>query len=323
MRPILCVIVYLLALIASFPPARAACPPPVAPLYQGPLFDAMAQIESTQSPTLVLDVMRAANVDKMALFARLHRRRNGESNVLQAGQISPQHIVMGAPKSFDEQHDLGATFVTRLMEDVAKYNYAFVGEIMFTHGDKTHGEQTESGERYVDPLAPGVQRLIEGLKVRPIPVMTHWEVYDWDRDWPRISKLYSRFSEQTFIWPHTGFAHARQVEVVLSRHPNVVATLSKKEQDQRELSNNEKGAQLGPALIDACGIIRPVWRELLVRYQDRLMFATDAHKDFRWQKYGNVIVIWRGILGQLPPPVAEKIAYSNAARIYAARQLSN
>lgn len=303
------------------PPAYAAgaCPQAPGPAYQGALFDAMAQIESSQSPDMVLQVMRAANVEQVALFARLHHRRSGERNVLQAGRIAPDRIVMGAPKAFDERDDLGAGFVKRTLEDISTHRYAFVGEIMFTHGDKTHGEQTAGGERYVDPLGAGVQRLIGGLKARRIPVMTHWEVYDWERDWPRASEFYGRYPEQIFIWPHAGFAHAKQVDEVLSRHANVVATLSKKEHDQRALSDNDKAAQLGPALIDACSILRPEWKELLVRYQDRLMFATDAHKDFRWRKYGGVVSIWRGILGQLPAEVAEKIAYRNAKRVYAAR----
>ena len=299
--------------------AQGACSPP-APSYQGALFDAMAQIESRQSPGYVLETMRAAGVEKMALFARLHRRRSGEANVLQAGRQAPGSIVMGAPKAMDERDDLTSGFVRRTLEEIPARRYAFVGELMFTHGDKTHGEQTQEGERYVDPLSTGVQRLMEGLKARPVPVMTHWEVYDWQRDWPRVSELYRRYPELSFVWPHAGFAHAGQVEEVLARHPNVVVTLSKKEHDQRAMSDNEKAANLGPALVDGCGILRPDWKELLVRHQERLLFATDAHKDHRWSKYGEVVKAWRAILGQLPPEAAEKIAYRNALRIYVNRE---
>lgn len=255
----------------------------------------------------------------MALFARLHRRRSGERNVLQAGKLAPEQIVMGAPKAFDERDDLSASFVSRTLTDISAYRYAFVGEIMFTHGDKTHGEQTAEGERYVDPQGAGVQRLIAGLKAHRIPVMTHWEVYDWQRDWPRANELYRRFPEQVFIWPHAGFAHVQQITEVLTQHPNVIATLSKKEHDQRALSDHQKAAQLGPSLVDQCREIKPEWKDLLLRYQERLMFATDAHKDSRWRKYGDIVAIWRDILGQLPSEAAEKIAYRNALRVYAVK----
>lgn len=305
----------LAGLVPSLALAASACPA-AAPAYQGVLFDAMAQIESTQSPQFVLDLMRAGGVEKMALFARVHPKRSGEHNVLQAGKLAPDRILMGTPKTFDERDDLRAGFVKRTLEDIPGRGYRFVGEIMFTHGDKSHGERTPGGERYVDPLAPGVNRLVEALKGR-VPFMTHWEVYDWDRDWPRVSQLYARFPAQTFIWPHVGFAHVAQVDEVLSRHSNVVATLSKKEQDQRAMSDNEKAAQLGPAIIDDCGTLLPEWKDLILRHQDRLLFATDAHKEARWNKYRGIVKAWRGILGQLPPAVAEKIALRNALRVYA------
>ena len=46
------------------------------------------------------------------------------------------------------------------------------------------------------------------------------------------------------------------------------------------------------------------------------MFATDAHKDFRWARYTEVVKRWRLILGQLPEPVARSLAWGNAERIY-------
>ena len=58
--------------------------------------------------------------------------------------------------------------------------------------------------------------------------MTHWEVYAWERDWPRFSKLYDAYPKQLFIIPHMAFGSPQQVETILSRHPNVYMTLSKK-----------------------------------------------------------------------------------------------
>jgi hypothetical protein len=82
------------------------------------------------------------------------------------------------------------------------------------------------------------------------------------------------------------------------------------------LSDEEKGDLLGEAMVDHCGRLLPEWASLLVKYHDRLMFATDAHKDFRWRKYGEIVEQWRRILSQLPPEVARDIASANAERIY-------
>jgi hypothetical protein len=129
--------------------------------------------------------------------------------------------------------------------------------------------------------------------------------------------LYRRYPDQTFIWPHAGYGGAEQLETVLARHANVVATLSKKEKAEiRSLSEAAKAEQLRKGIVDDCGLVLPEWKALLIKYRDRLLFATDAHKDFRWRDYKKIVKTWRGILAQLPPEVAADVAYHNAAPIY-------
>jgi Amidohydrolase len=283
--------------------------------YTGPLFDAMAQIESGMSGT-VTGALDRSGVARMALFARLHRKRNGEADVLSLKKRFPQRFFMGTPKPFDQHGDLGSRFVEQTSSYLQDPRYQFVGEILFAHADKSHGEQTATGERYVAADGKNVARLLSALEQRRMPAMVHWEAYDWDRDWPAFHALYSRFPGVTFIWPHAGFASHSQVSTVLSSHGNVVVTLSKKEKSQISLSSEEKSEVLGEAIVDACGKLLPEWRDLLAKHPDRFMFATDAHKDFRWAKYAQIVEHWRLILGQLPDPVAQSLAWRNAERTY-------
>jgi hypothetical protein len=283
--------------------------------HVGPLFDAMAQIESRMSGE-VTAALDNSGIRRMALFARLHRKRNGESDVLSLKRRFEQRVVMGTPKPFNERGDLSDGFVEQTLSYLQDKRFQFVGEIMFAHADKSHGEQTLDGERYVAPDGKNVMRLLAALEGRNIPVMTHWEVYAWGRDWPAFHELYSRFPGVTFIWPHAGFASADQVRTVLSSNANVIVTLSKKETDQRALSSEEKASVLGGAVVDRCAMLLPEWRDLLENYPHRFMFATDAHKDFRWARYAEVVKRWRLILGQLPEPVARALAWDNAERIY-------
>jgi hypothetical protein len=285
--------------------------------YRGPIFDAMAQIESGKVDT-VTSALHESGIYRMALFARLHRKRNGESGVLSLKQRFPQSIIMGTPKPFDQRGDLNDFFVDQTVNYLNDKRYQFIGEIMFAHADKSHGEQTTTGERYVVPSGRNVIKLLSLLAKNNMPVMTHWEVYDWNRDWPEFHALYSRFPKVVFIWPHAGFASAEQVRTVLSSHDNVMITLSKREKDQRALSSEEKEEMLGGAIVDDCGRLLPEWRELIERFPDRFMFATDAHKDFRWAKHARIVRQWRSILGQLPDAVAQSLAWRNAERVYGA-----
>ncbi|WP_420996555.1 amidohydrolase family protein [Cupriavidus sp. 30B13] len=80
--------------------------------------------------------------------------------------------------------------------------------------------------------------------------------------------------------------------------------------------DEDKAEEIGPPVVDACNALQPEWRATLIRFHDRLMFATDAHKAHRWSNYARIVDRWRGILGQLPPEVAQDIADKNAQRLY-------
>jgi Amidohydrolase len=297
--------------------AEPACEARPDKKYAGPMIDAMAQIESGMSPT-VSDAMDRSGVGRMALFGRLHRKRNGKTDVLMLKERFPERFFMGTAKPFDERGDLSGQFLERTTADLQDDRYQFVGEILFAHADKSHGEQTATGERYVAPDGKNVIKLLSAAEQRRMPVMIHWEVYDWNRDWPAFHALYSRFPGLTFIWPHAGFASHEQVSTVLSSHSNVIVTLSKKEKATTSLTSDEKSEMLGEAVVDSCGMLLREWRELFARYPDRFMFATDAHKGFRWARYVEVVEHWRLILGQLPDPLAQSLAWRNAERAYTA-----
>jgi len=146
--------------------------------------------------------------------------------------------------------------------------------------------------------------------------MTHWEVYAWGRDWPRFTNLYSTHPEQTFIIPHMAFASAEQVNQILSKHPNVNMTLSKKLTEKGGYSDSLKQAKLGSSILDGGKVLRANWKSILIKYQDRVLFATDAHKLHRWKKYHKVVKRYRQLANQLPEDVAEKISYRNAEKLY-------
>jgi len=294
--------------------AAAACPDSAAP-YKGPMFDAMAQVESRMAERVVPGMERAG-VGGMALFARLHPKRSGEAEALALKRRYPERFVLGTPKPFDQRGDLSDGFVGRTVQGLEGGGYRFVGELLFAHADKAHGEQTATGERYVTPEGRNVRRLLSEVRKNRAPVMLHWEVYNWERDWPAFDALYAAFPEVIFIWPHAGFGSAAQVDTVLGARPNVVATLSKKEKLELSLSDKDLQETLGEAAVDACGRLLPEWRALLEKYPARFVFATDAHKDFRWTRYEAVVENWRLILGQLPEPLAREIAWDNARRLY-------
>ena len=285
--------------------------------YNGFLIDAMAQIDETVDFSIAIQTVKLAGVSKIALFARSRRYLSeNEREVLYIKKNNPDLIILGSPKYFLLRDDLEKKYILHTVKNIITHNYQFIGEILYSHADKSHGEQTRTGERYVDPLANGTNVFLNNIAIYAIPIMTHWEVYAWERDWPRFKKLYSKHRDQQFIIPHMAFANPVQVDEILSSSPNVSMTISKKEKDKRAYSDRSKAQKLGSGFVNKNGRLRNKWRLILEKYQDRLLFATDAHKRWRWQKYKKVVKRHRNILGQLKLSVARKIAYKNAEKLF-------
>ncbi len=286
------------------------------PRYDGPMFDAMTQLEERDASG-AMDRIIEAGVGKAALFAR-SRKYLGENEDMVFGLARdyPGLLVLGAPKYFLHTVDLGDEYVAATLKGVREKGYKFIGEILYTHGDKSHGERTAAGERYVSPLGEGTKALLNGLKKTPVPLMTHWEVYDWERDWPKFNELYKAWPDQVFIIPHMAFGSAEQITEILRAHPNVVATMSKKDTDKGGYADPAKAAKLGDGMMGRCGFLKDYWKEVLLAFPNRILFATDAHKGYRWARYGDYVESMRLILGQLPRDIAEAIAYRNAERVY-------
>jgi len=310
--------------------ARAADCPTLPPPYDGPIFDAAVQ---SWNPDLtgLLDAVPGAGVRRIALFANGRLGPNGRiapgiaarrQAVLAVARAHPELIVLGAPKiGFIEGGDLPGGYVNDTIAGVADGTYKFVGEILYTHGDKPDHEPTPTGEVYVDPLAPGTARLLAGLKGRAVPLMTHWEAWAWDRDWPRFDRLYGAWPEQRFVVASLVYGSPDKAEAILSAHPNVWGIVSRLVDGRYRFVDPAKQAKLGPSMFDACGALRADWRAVLIKHADRLMYGSDAYSTLNvgWDVYPGIIARYRRIAGQLPPDVARRISWDTAAALYGVR----
>lgn len=287
------------------------------PPYEGPLFDAMSQIDDEADADKGIANVRAAGVTKLALFARSKKRlHENEQFVLDLAHEHPDLIVLGAPKYFRHGDDLSARYIKATVEGAREHGYHFIGEILYTHGDKAEGAATGRGERFTDPAAHGTQKLLAAIAPLDIPLMVHFENYAWERDAPRFHRLFEQWPNQVFIIPHMAFATHEQATEMLSRHRNVFMTISKKERAMRGFSDPEKAGAIGTSLVNSRFELRDRWREVLIRFQDQLLFATDPHWPQLWETYQQPVQMHRIVLGQLPRQAAEKIAYKNAERLY-------
>ncbi|MEO8104296.1 MAG: hypothetical protein ABI790_17415 [Betaproteobacteria bacterium] len=67
---------------------------------------------------------------------------------------------------------------------------------------------------------------------------------------------------------------------------------------------------------DESGTLDAGWKTLFEKYPDRFLLGSDTWVNQRWQSYPAIIAHYRRWLGQLPAPVADKIAWRNGAALF-------
>jgi hypothetical protein len=114
-----------------------------------------------------------------------------------------------------------------------------------------------------------------------------------------IERLFKQNPEARILWAHSGFERPEQVAEVLRKHKNLWCDLA---------FRSEHG---GGAKVPA------EWRALFTEFPDRFVIGTDTFTPERWYyivEHANWSRAW---LADLPPPLAEAIAWRNADALFA------
>src|SRR4029079_7757099 len=103
------------------------------------------------------------------------------------------------------------------------------------------------------------------------------------------------------VWAHTGIGGApvERVEQLLARYPRLLGELSYR-----------------PGLTCDGGKLCPRWRRLLLKYPTRFVIGSDTWINQRWDAYDDTMRGYRAWLGDLPPEVARRVAWDNAASLF-------
>ena len=117
----------------------------------------------------------------------------------------------------------------------------------------------------------------------------------------------SKGQKLRLIWAHTGIGGTpvARVDALMAQYPLLMGELSYR-----------------PGLTCDGGKLCPEWRTLLLKYPGRFMIGSDTWVNQRWQYYDNTMQGYRTWLGDLPPDVAGKIAWGNAAELFGLKQVA-
>ncbi len=117
-----------------------------------------------------------------------------------------------------------------------------------------------------------------------------------------IERIFSLDPDAKVIWAHTGMGTPeRRVAELFAKYPHLYGELSFR-------SGISDGGQLSAE-----------WRALFTRYPQRFLLGSDTWVPQRWPDVPQIMDGYREWLSQLPPDVAENIAWRNGERLFFAQ----
>ncbi|MGM9486071.1 amidohydrolase family protein [Ideonella sp. YS5] len=269
--------------------AMAAEPAP----YTGPLFDTHLHynVEAAEGPHPLADVLaRMQRAGVRAIVA--NSRPNDGTKALAASPATQAAGVTVVPfvRLYRHRADYDNWFrdpsietmvQTELAAGTAAGPYRGLGEFHLYDSANANG-----------PVAKNLMRLAEQ---RGLAVLAHV-------DDTAIELLFAHAPKAKLIWAHTGIdgVPVARVRELLKAHPTLMGELSYR-----------------PGLTDGSGRLSPEWKALFTEFPDRFMIGSDTWVNQRWEAYESLMADARKWLGDLEAVTAQRIAWGNAASLFA------
>lgn len=231
-------------------------------------------------------------------------RRNGVRAVL--ANSRPNDGTARLAEAAAAGRAAGVTVVpfVRLYRNRADYTNWFRDETIYTmvldalQAGTAVGPYRGIGEFHLydsaDADGPVARKLMQLAQQRGLVVLAHVDA-------DAIERLFAHAPRAQIIWAHSGIGGepVARVRALLERHPGLYGELSYR-----------------PGLTEGNGQLSPAWRELLLAHPGRFMIGSDTWVNARWAAYDTLMADYRTWLAGLPPDVARKVAWGNAAALF-------
>lgn len=171
-----------------------------------------------------------------------------------------------------------ATVIEYLEARLERYQYVGIGEFHLFGADAE---------------LPVPRRLVELAKQYDLMLHAH-------SDAEAVERLFAQWPQARILWAHSGFDRPEKVREMLRKHQNLWCDLA------------YRTDQASGGKVDA------EWRKAFEEFPDRFMVGTDTFTPERWYFIGEHAEWSREWLKDLPPALAERIAWKNGAAVIGA-----
>jgi hypothetical protein len=209
---------------------------------------------------------------------------SGDDGQQRMRELAPD-LVIPELRPYRSRGDTGTWFrddtvIPYLEERLKKHKYAGIGEFHL------YGENADL------PVPRGMVQL---AKQRNLFLHAH-------SDADAVERLFRQWPQARILWAHSGFERPDQVRAMLRKHKNLWCDLAFR-------TDEAQG-----------GKVDSEWRKAFMEFPDRFLLGTDTYVPERWAYVPEHAAWARGWLADLPPEVAERIAYRNGEALFASKK---
>ncbi len=262
-------------------PLAVAAPAAARAQAPSPIFDAHVHYNLDIGPPVsveaVFDLWRRAGIRGVLLTSRPN---DGTRELLAAAPPEFQAVAFARP--YVVAADVQTWFrdpaiLAMIQKELARGIYKGIGEFhIFGH----------------DADSEGFARFVALASEHGLWLHAHCDDYV-------IERIFALDPDARVIWAHTGMSTPPvRVDELLGRYSRLYGELSYR-----------GGVVEGDALS-------PAWRTLFTKYPERFLLGSDTWVPERWPEVPAIMQSYRAWLSQLPPDVADKIAWRNGAKLF-------
>ncbi|MFH0867725.1 MAG: TatD family hydrolase [Candidatus Woesearchaeota archaeon] len=266
-----------------------------------PIIDMHAHWQPDISTELMLENMSRANVVKAVIMPNSGHPYDAAQSL--ASQY-PDKFVAFVGFQNKEWIQQRPGFIDNYVEQALQTNeFKGLGEVLLRHYAIP---QRNAPDINIPATSDSVYHMLELAAKYNVPIVIHMEAEETTVK--ELEKLLKDNPTPKVIWAHAGRAESSTIERLFETYGNLYIDLSAL--DPSRIYGREKNP-----ITTENGILKSEWKNLLVKYRDRIMTGSDTPFPDLWKKYVYVDIMdsQRALLEQLPDNVAEKIAYKNAS----------
>ena len=273
--------------------------------YTGPLFDAHLHYNDEAwngqlGPHPVADVLARIKRNGVKAVLANSRPNDGSKALVAATRGSADLTVVPFIRLYRNRADYDSWFRDESIYDMVLAEHARGATIA-----SSRVEFRGIGEFHLYDSAnanqPVAKKLMVFAEEKNLAVLAHVDDVAVDL---LMANTPSKGQKLRLIWAHTGIGGVpvARVDELLGKYPLLMGELSYR-----------------PGLTCEGGKLCPEWRTLLLKYPDRFMIGSDTWVNQRWMYYDETMKGYRAWLGDLPPDVASRIGWGNAAGVFGLR----